>query len=107
MFMFDLDMMIITMSGSQARIADGPRDAAIFAHDYLKPIIRDLTEEHRKIIQARMDGFVTPFILVSVAFVLAMLIMYATLYRRMLSNLDMDIKQLRSWLMLFPPEIIR
>ena len=88
-------------------MADDAREMAVFAHDYLKPIIRELTGEHRRLIEEKMQSFVTPFILASCAFVLAMLIMYATLYRRLLSNLDMDIKQMRSWLMLFPPEIIR
>ena len=78
----------------QARLEGGPRDLTVFVHDYIKPIIREVTKEHRKIIQARMDAFVTPYILVSVAFVLAMMLMYATLYRRMLNNLDLEIKQL-------------
>ena len=79
----------------------------VFAHDYLVPITAALTDEHKLLTSADISAFLTPFILVSAVFILAMLIMYATLYRRLLNSLDTEIKQLRSWLMLFPPEIIR
>ena len=88
-------------------MSDGPFDLIVFAHDYLKPITQGLAADHRAITHQVVASFSTPFILVSVVFVLAMLIMYATLYRRLLNSLDTEIKQLRSWLMLFPPEIIR
>ena len=45
--------------------------------------------------------------MVAVVFILANILVYLFLYRRQLYALDLEIKQMRSWLMLFPPEIIR
>ena len=82
-------------------------DLLVFAHDYLTPIGEALIAEHMSLIEQHTQAFLIPFILVSITFIVAVFLLYVTLYRGMLARLDQDIKQLKSWLMLFPPEIIR